>query len=184
MSSARLAVAPPAATAVVAAGCALLVLRPVLWSRGDPTVPLAALFVGLLAMGAWWPLAPPAGVPASRALTVTVLLAGVAAFAAGRMLGGGHGPASVSARFVALNSLAAVAEEAFFRRLAFALLDGSAAVVGTSVLFAVAHVGVYGWWVVPLDFAAGVVFAWQRQATGTWAVPAVTHVIANLLVVF
>ena len=34
---------------------------------------------------------------------------------------------------------------------------------------------------VPVDFAAGMVFGWQRWATGTWSSPAVTHAIANLL---
>jgi membrane protease YdiL (CAAX protease family) len=44
-------------------------------------------------------------------------------------------------------------------------------------------VTVYGWWVLPIDIAAGLVLAWQRWATGSWKVPAVTHVLANLLVV-
>jgi membrane protease YdiL (CAAX protease family) len=37
--------------------------------------------------------------------------------------------------------------------------------------------------VLPLDLAAGLLLGWQRQATGSWAVPAATHVVANLLVV-
>ena len=57
------------------------------------------------------------------------------------------------------------------------------AVGGSAVLFAIAHVTVYGWWVLPIDLAAGLVLGWQRWASGTWAVPAVTHVFANLLVV-
>lgn len=52
------------------------------------------------------------------------------------------------------------------------------------MLFAVVHVTVYGAWVLPLDLAAGLVLSWQRWATGSWGVPAVTHVVANLLVVF
>ena len=87
---------------------------------------------------------------------------------------------------VAANSLAAVAEEAFFRRLCFALLlpAGAAwAVVGSAVLFAVVHLTTYGAWVLPLDLAAGLVFGWQRLASRSWRVPAVTHVIVNLLVV-
>jgi membrane protease YdiL (CAAX protease family) len=55
--------------------------------------------------------------------------------------------------------------------------------LGSAALFAIAHVTVYGWWVLPLDLAAGLVLAWQRWASGSWAVPAVTHVVANLLVV-
>jgi len=180
-----------AATAALAGGCALLVLRPALWRWGDPTVALTVLFVALLAGGAGWPLPrdrrgePRAGAAGGRA-QVAALLLGVAAFGAGRLLGGGHPPAPVSLRFVGLNTLAAVAEEAFFRRLAYGLLapaGAGLAVVGTSVLFALAHVGVYGWWVAPLDLAAGLVLGWQRWATGSWAVPALTHVVANVLVV-
>jgi membrane protease YdiL (CAAX protease family) len=54
---------------------------------------------------------------------------------------------------------------------------------GSAVLFAVVHVGVYGVWVLPLDVAAGLVLGWQRWATGSWAVPAATHVVANLVMV-
>ena len=89
-------------------------------------------------------------------------------------------------RLVALSTLAAVAEEAFFRRLVYdALLPGGAAVavVGSAVLFAVVHVTVYGAWVLPLDIAAGLVFGWQRWATGSWGASAITHVVANVLVV-
>jgi hypothetical protein len=38
-------------------------------------------------------------------------------------------------------------------------------------------------WALPIDLAAGAVLGWQRWATGSWAVPAVTHVVANLLMV-
>ena len=87
---------------------------------------------------------------------------------------------------VALVSLAAVAEEAFFRRLVYDLLlpsGAAAAVLGSAALFAVVHVSVYGFWVLPIDVGAGLLLSWQRWATGSWAAPAVTHVLANLLVV-
>ena len=87
---------------------------------------------------------------------------------------------------MALSTLAAVAEEAFFRRLLYAALAPGGAVLavgGTALLFAVVHVTVYGMWVLPIDVAAGLVLSWQRWASGTWRVPAATHVIANLLVV-
>jgi membrane protease YdiL (CAAX protease family) len=86
---------------------------------------------------------------------------------------------------VALNALAAVAEEAFFRRYLYGLVAASsspAVAVGvTAALFAVVHVTVWGWWVLPLDLAAGLILSWQRAATGRWSVPAVTHVLANTL---
>jgi len=175
-------------TAVVAGGLALLVARPLLAGDGRPTATLITIFVTLLAVGACWPLAAQR-YEVGRSGSVTAwsgLALGIGAFGLGRLLGGGHPPVVLSARIIALNTLAAVAEEAFFRRLTFALIrpGGAAlAVVGSALLFAVAHVTVYGWWVLPIDLAAGLVLGWQRQATGRWWVPALTHVVANVLVV-
>jgi membrane protease YdiL (CAAX protease family) len=81
--------------------------------------------------------------------------------------------------------LAAVAEERFFRRLCFGLLSPAGpgyAVVATAVLFAAVHVGTYGVWVLPVDLAAGLLLGWQRWSTGSWTVPAITHAVANVLV--
>lgn len=81
-------------------------------------------------------------------------------------------------------SVAAVAEELFFRRLVYGWLTRWGpllAVAGSAVLFAAVHVPVYGPGVLPIDLAAGLVFGWQRWASGTWTVPAATHVLANLL---
>jgi len=117
---------------------------------------------------------------------VAVLGVGLAAFLLGRFVGGGHAPQPLALRVVALGTLAAVAEEAFFRHFVYdALLPNGAAVavVGSALLFALVHVTVYGWWVLPIDIGAGLVLSWQRWATGSWTVPAVTHVLANLLVV-
>jgi membrane protease YdiL (CAAX protease family) len=174
------------AVGVVAAGCGLLTARPLLVGvgGGGPGPVLATLFLGLLAVSLLWP-GPAAVRPGPRAFPV--LLLGVGAFVLGRLLA--TGPASVPAAtgfVIGMNTLAAVAEEAFFRRLVYgALLAGGPAValVGSAVLFALVHVTVYGLWVLPLDLAAGLLLGWQRQATGSWAVPAVTHAVANLLVV-
>ena len=87
---------------------------------------------------------------------------------------------------VLANALAAVAEEAWFRRVCFGLLAPAGPVVaiaGSTVLFAAVHVAIYGFWVVPVDLAAGALLGWQRAVTGSWTVPAATHVIANLLVI-
>jgi membrane protease YdiL (CAAX protease family) len=143
--------------------------------------PLVALFSVLLAVGLAWPVAPERRGPIAGALAV-----GIAAFALGRLIGGGHAPAPPTLRVIAASTLAAVAEEAFFRRFLWAVLRPGGVLLaglGSASLFAVAHVTVYGWWVLPLDLAAGLVLAWQRWASGSWAVPAVTHVVANLLVV-
>jgi membrane protease YdiL (CAAX protease family) len=120
-------------------------------------------------------------------VAAAVLAVGVLAFAVGRFGGGGHAPGPFSGRLVVLSVLAAVAEEAFFRRLTYAAIERVhgpvVAVVGSAALFALVHVTVYGWWVLPLDLAAGLLLSWQRWASGRWTVPAATHVLANVLVV-
>jgi hypothetical protein len=168
----------------MAAGLAVLVARPLL-PGGRPV--LLALFVTLLVVGAAWPLVTETEPSRVTALAPgLVLVAGIAAFAAGRLLGGHHPPGPRTAAYIGAITLAAVAEELFFRRFVYAVLrrGGVAmAVGGSTVLFALAHVTVYGWWVLPLDLAAGLILGWQRWASDTWAVPAVTHVAANLFVV-
>jgi hypothetical protein len=171
---------------VVVAGCVLLEGRSLLVAiLPAPTLVLVALFAGLAAASLAWPIAADPGWVRTRSRSAAVLFAGLVAFGAGRLIGGGHAPVAATAGMVAANSLAAVAEEAFFRRLCFALLlpAGAAwAVVGSAVLFAAVHLTTYGAWVLPLDLAAGLLLAWQRSVTGSWAAPAITHVVANLLI--
>jgi membrane protease YdiL (CAAX protease family) len=180
--------APRAAVLVVAAGCAALTARPLLLdaARVGPGAALTVLFLSLLAVSLLWP-ARPAAAPADARPVLPVLSLGIGAFVVGRALvAGSPPPAPATALVIGLNTLAAVAEEAFFRRLvygAFLAAGPAVAVIGSAVLFAAVHVTVYGAWVLPLDLAAGLLFGWQRQATGSWTVPAATHVIANLLVV-
>ena len=172
----------PAAVVVVAAGCAALVARPLII---DSTNDVVVLFAAMLAVGALWPLSRATAGPFAAAWP-QILALGTAAFLVGRVIGGGHPPVPFAARFIALNTLAAVAEEAFFRRLAFGALERHWtvwAIGGSTVLFALVHVTVYGWWVLPIDLAAGLIFGWQRWASGRWSVPAATHVVANVLVV-
>jgi membrane protease YdiL (CAAX protease family) len=185
--------APRAALLVTMAGCAALTARPLLLAAGGhPVAVLAGLFAVLLAVSVAWPAAaagatpPPAAGTAPPASAAGVLALGVAAFALGRLLSSGAARPVPMGLALALNTLAAVAEEAFFRRLVYgSLLRGgaAAAVVGSAVAFAAVHVTVYGPWVLPLDLAAGLVLGWQRWASGSWRVPALTHVVANLLVV-
>ena len=181
------------AVAVVAAGCAALLARPWLVRLpGDPVTVLVALFVVLGVVGATWRLpATPAEDGDGRRSPVPAWLAlglGLGAFGAGRLLAVGTVPvAPFVLRSVALNSLAAVSEEAFFRRFAYGLaaVRGPALAVATSAaIFAAVHVTVWGWGVLPLDLAAGLVLGWQRWASGGWSVPAATHVAANVLAVF
>lgn len=180
-----------AATVVAAAGCGLLAARPALTGLiPDPTALLIALFAALLTVGVAWPLPAGQQIPASatrvRARNAGVLLVGVSAFAFARVSGGGEPPLPALGWVIALNTLAAVAEEAFFRRFIYGVLlpSGTAlAVVGSAALFALVHVTIYGLWVLPIDLAAGLLLSWQRLASGSWRVPALTHALANVLVV-
>lgn len=180
--------------AAAAVGAALLLARPLL-VRGveRPTLVLVAVFVTVGVVGAWWPIDRVAGrrtdgadAPAGGAITTWVALAGMGAFVVGRLVAGGTAAAPALLGYVALNTLAAVAEEALFRRLVYGWLSSfgpAVAVVGSAVAFAAVHVTVWGAWVLPLDLAAGLVLSWQRWASGRWSVPAATHAFANLVAV-
>ena len=180
-------VSPPhllAAGAVAATGSALLLARPVLIEHFPAVPTLVFLFAAMLLIAVAWPTGARRSPAAMNPLIV--LLVGILAFGLGRILGGGHPPIPFAGRLIALNSFAAIAEEAFFRRFVYELLllSGTTfAIVGSAVLFAVVHVTVYGAWVLPVDIAAGLVLGWQRAATGSWTVPALTHIVANVLVV-
>ena len=185
---ARAAVSPRATLMTaggVGAGCAVLAARPAIVAASPaPTVTLLAIFLALAAIGLVLPLPAVLEPAIPRARWWTVLCFGIGVFALGRGLSAGHaaGPWTVGA--LALHGVAAVSEEIWFRRVVFAWLapaGRTAAIVGSATLFAVVHVTTYGAWVLPLDLAAGLVFAWQRDATGSWRVPAVTHVVANVL---
>ena len=85
-----------------------------------------------------------------------------------------------------LSLLAALAEEALFRRAAFGALErfgAIAAVLGTAVAFALVHLPAYGFAALPVDMGAGLLFGWQRLASGSWTAPAATHAAANMLAV-
>jgi hypothetical protein len=179
------AVVEPRSGRVVVAvlGCAMLAARPALIaSSSRPALLLSILFALLLAIAVSVPV--PRTSPATR-VSVAPLLMGIAAFGAARLLVPGHAPTKLALPVLAANTLAAVAEEAWFRRYCYALLapGGTAfAIGGTALLFALVHVASYGIWVLPIDLAAGVLLGWQRAVTGSWTVPAYTHAIANLLV--
>jgi hypothetical protein len=79
-------------------------------------------------------------------------------------------------------TVVAGAEEVFLRGALFdAVPRPGAAVALGAVLFALLHVPLYGWHVVPLDLAVGVVLGGLRVEAGTAATPVVTHVGADLV---
>jgi membrane protease YdiL (CAAX protease family) len=78
--------------------------------------------------------------------------------------------------------LVAGAEEVFLRGALFDAVPAQwAAVVLGAVCFALLHVPLYGWHVLPLDLAVGVVLGGLRVEAGTPAAPLVTHVGADLV---
>lgn len=162
-------------SAIVVLGCASLAIRPV--SYGST---LATALVGAVAFFA--PNRSTSRRPTIECLAVTAI--GVATFWLGRELGNGIGIRLTSMGVFTI-VVAALAEEAFFRRFMFGWvtqLRGPAwAFVATTTLFAVIHIPTYGPEVLWIDLAAGAVLGWQRWVTGTWLVPAATHVVANLL---
>ena len=111
---------------------------------------------------------------------------GLLAIAGASIVGGAPVPLTAAAWTLPLSIVAAVAEEALFRRAAYRSLERwgpVAAIGGSAVLFALVHAPVYGWAVVPVDLGAGLVFGWQRWATGSWTTSAGTHAIANVAAV-
>jgi membrane protease YdiL (CAAX protease family) len=161
----------------------VLIARPVVleWAW-HPVALLVVVFVGLLVVGVTARV--PATVAASSLAPATITGVGIAAFAIGRLVVAADAPAPATPLVIGMLVLAAVAEEAFFRRLVFGSLTrfGPAAqVIGSAWLFAVVHVTVYGWYALPLDVAAGLLLSWQRWASGSWGAPAATHALANVM---
>jgi len=172
----------PATLAMVAVGGALLLVR--LWLPAfDATgraVGLVAVLIAILAGS----LIVPVPDDRARLRPRLVLAIGLAAFGLALVTGGRPVPAPYVAWALPLSLLAAVAEEALFRRAAYGALQRHGAVVAiglTALAFALVHVPLYGVAVFPVDLGAGLLLSWQRWAAGTWTVPAATHGAANLL---
>jgi hypothetical protein len=131
---------------------------------------------------AWHVLATGIGVLVGL-LLVGLTVAGPAL--AGFTLAPGLGrPAAPFVPWAAITILVATAEEVLLRGV---LLDrlrhasGTAvAILVTSAVFALMHVPLYGWHVVPLNLAVGIVLAGLRLGTGSVAAPAAAHTVADL----
>ena len=167
--------------------CVLLLVRTDLVVVGEPMrlMLLALIFASILTASLVVPSSAPGPSAAARVPRGVVLVVGLAGVGAAAVAAGTPVPLPVGAATIPLSMLAAVAEEALFRRAAFGALEpyGTAvAVVGAALLFALVHVPLYGVAAFPVDLGAGLVFGWQRWASGAWTVPATTHAAANLLV--
>jgi membrane protease YdiL (CAAX protease family) len=179
--------APPPPTVaggvVVAGGIAFLLARPTL---GDLSVPVLAIgYLGII--GAALAVQPPRhGRPEAPMGWGVPLGLGLVAVVGAAVVGGPVPERRVGMVAVGLALLAAVAEEALFRRVLYGGLErfGSVvAVVGSALVFALVHLPAYGVAAMPLDLGAALLLSWQRYASGRWTVPAVTHAVANLLAV-
>jgi hypothetical protein len=162
--------------AAVALGCLALAARAPSWLALGPTVA-----VGILGVAG---VAAPRVERTARARIAGVTLLGVGAVVVVRAISPPIHTTAFGTYAVVGNAIAAVAEEAFFRRFVYGWLAArseSLAIAGAAALFALIHIPAYGIAVVPIDFAAGMLLGWQRKESGTWASPAVTHVVANLL---
>jgi membrane protease YdiL (CAAX protease family) len=175
----------PAAIApatVVVGGLALLLARVAVPVRLLTPAVLASGYATLLLAS----LTGTAGRATERVAPAAAGAIGALAVVAARLVAGPAVGSSATVAVVLVGSLAAVAEEAFFRRFLYARLEAAGAILAvilSAFLFAAIHVPAYGWGAFPVDLAAGVLFSWQRWVSGSWAAPASTHVLANLLAV-
>jgi membrane protease YdiL (CAAX protease family) len=172
-----------AATVVIALGSILLALRPLADVTADTRVVLFGatyLAIGLAAV------AVPVDRDQLHLPPIVALAVGAAAVVVIARVADPPIPSPGSVAALPLSLLAAVAEEALYRRVAYARLErlgAVAAIVGSALLFGLVHVPAYGLSALPVDVGAGMLFGWQRWASGTWTVPAATHAFANALVV-
>jgi membrane protease YdiL (CAAX protease family) len=171
------------ATVVVAAGSILLALRPLSDVTGDTRMALFGatyLTIGLAS------IAVPVGHDRRHLSPVIALGFGMIALLVTARVVGPSVPSPWGAAALPLSLLAAVAEEALFRRVAYARLERFGtfvAVAASALLFGLVHVPAYGLAALPVDGGAGLLFGWQRWASGSWTVPAGTHAFANAMVV-
>jgi membrane protease YdiL (CAAX protease family) len=112
---------------------------------------------------------------------ITVAASSVSGLAAGVLLGRPHAP---FLPWAAITIVVATAEEALLRGRLFDAARRAGglapAMLVTTVAFALMHVPLYGWHVVPLDLAVGLALGGLRLATLGIAAPAAAHAVADL----
>ncbi len=151
-----------------------------------------ALSIGLGFGGALVALAIPASRPRTRPALLAIpiglaggaLLVGLALIARVDGPGPSLAPAAAFAPWAAITVLVATGEELILRGVLFTALERAGGVVVavavTSVAFALMHVPLYGWHVVPLDLGVGIFLGGLRLAGGGSTGPAIAHAVADL----
>ena len=173
----------PGTVVIVAAGSVVLLARPFVGVAPDDRV---LLFATVYLVVAATSLAVPVANERPRVSPSIVLAIGVASIVLAWTFAGPSVPTPHASLALPLSLLAAVAEEALFRRVGYARLarfGALVAVAGSAILFGMIHLPAYGVAALPVDLCAGVLFGWQRWASGTWLMPAGTHAFANAVAI-
>lgn len=142
--------------------------------------------VALVALGtaANRPLARPSSLAIPIGFAGGAALIGIALVARIAGPGPSFAPATPFAPWAAITLLVATGEELILRGALFSALERAGGVVVavaiTSVAFAVMHVPLYGWHVVPLDLGVGIFLGGLRLAGGGSTGPAIAHAVADL----
>ncbi len=155
-------------------------------AAGDALVVGAAFGLGLwaLAVVAGWrptrPGASPALIGLAGGAALVVLATTIRATAPIAPLA----PESAFVPWAAITIVVAAGEEAVLRGVLFDAaarpFGEVAAVLATAALFALMHVPLYGWHVVPLDLGVGLLLGGLRLLSGGPGAPAIAHVLADL----
>jgi membrane protease YdiL (CAAX protease family) len=174
------------AAAMVGLGLALAVRVRVAGPEGAQSVPAGVVFgVALLALAAACGFQRPQlrwrqlcwGVGGATALCLPPLIRHLAH-------SGPTSPVGVLPVWAAVVSVVAVAEELLLRGAMYEALlrwrGQYTAIAVTAGAFAVLHVPLYGWAVIPLDLAVGVFLGVLRALAGSVSAPALTHALADL----
>jgi membrane protease YdiL (CAAX protease family) len=168
-------------------------IRAVWWLAGVDALRLA-MWLAIVAALAWWrPAGLGRGVRSAWALIPLVAVA-VAAASAGWPAGSPNG-SSFALILAASSALGALREEVVFRGLVYhwvaIRLGGTGGVIGSSALFAIAHVPRFVWEdrtaaemgaALIVVFCLGLLLSRVRAATGSIWMPAAIHALWNIAV--
>lgn len=126
----------------------------------------------------------PLAIGAVFGLVLVVLAAAGAAIGGSALVPGLGRPAAPFLPWVGITVVVASAEEALLRGRMFDAVQRAggvmAALLITTAAFALMHVPLYGWHVVPLDLAVGFALGGLRLATRGIVAPAAAHTVADL----